>query len=289
MNNEVKKGYFLTFISAVIFGFTPTIARLTYNLGNNGITMAFFRHLFVIPLLLLIIKAKGYSLKLTREQFKHICKVGIIGNGLTVIMLYSSYSYIQVGSATVLHFMYPMFVCLISSIYFKDKLSKSTIVCLIIATIGITFFIEVGGSMLGILLSLGSGIFFAYYVVGVDKLGLKDLNPYVLNFYFAIVIALSIGIVGMITNQLILLQPGKVYLYALVVAVLASIVAIICLQQGIKRIGGTKASIVSMFEPVTSIIFGLLFLNEQLSLFKMIGCILILGSIIYMIKATDNK
>ena len=45
------KGYFLTILSAVIFGFTPILAKITYSMGSNGITMAFFRHLFVIPIL----------------------------------------------------------------------------------------------------------------------------------------------------------------------------------------------------------------------------------------------
>ena len=38
------RGYFLTILSAVIFGFTPVLAKVTYSMGSNGITMAFFRH-----------------------------------------------------------------------------------------------------------------------------------------------------------------------------------------------------------------------------------------------------
>ena len=49
------RGYFLTILSAVIFGFTPVLAKVTYSMGSNGITMAFFRHLFVIPILFFII------------------------------------------------------------------------------------------------------------------------------------------------------------------------------------------------------------------------------------------
>ena len=51
-----ERGYFLTILSAIIFGFTPILAKITYNMGSNGITLAFFRHLFVIPILFLIIK-----------------------------------------------------------------------------------------------------------------------------------------------------------------------------------------------------------------------------------------
>ena len=82
------KGYFLTILSAVIFGFTPILAKITYSMGSNGITMAFFRHLFVIPILFLIMKCQRLPYKITLHQLKNICLVGIIGNALTVAALY---------------------------------------------------------------------------------------------------------------------------------------------------------------------------------------------------------
>ena len=256
-----ERGYFLTILSAIIFGFTPILAKITYNIGSNGITLAFFRHLFVIPILFLMIKLLKINYKISLEQLKKITLVGVIGNAFTVAMLYTSYSYIQVGSATVLHFLYPMFVSLICFFYYKEQLSKAVRICLAIASIGILFFIEGGNaSFIGLFLALFSGITFAYYIVGVEKLGLQTINPYVLNFYFAIVIA-----------------------------ILTSIIGIICLQQGIKHLGATTASILSMFEPVTSVIFGIIILHEQLTIVKAIGCLIILGAVIGLIVSNSKK
>lgn len=284
------RGYFLTILSAIIFGFTPILAKITYSLGSNGITMAFYRHLFVIPLLFLIIKIKKLPYKITLHQLRNICLVGIIGNALTVVCLYTSYSYIQVGSATVLHFLYPMFVSLICLFYYKEKLSKAVKVCLVIASVGIIFFIELGGSsVIGLLLALFSGITFAYYMVGIEKLGLQSINPFVLNLYFAIIIAISIFIIGVVTDQLHLVLPMAAYGYSLVIAVLTSIIAIICLQQGVCLLGATTASILSMLEPVTSVIFGIIILQEQLTLIKGLGCLIILGAITGLIVFNNKK
>ena len=38
-------------------------------------------------------------------------------------------------------------------------------------------------------------------------------------------------------------------------------------------------SILSMFEPVTSVIFGIIILHEQLTIVKLIGCFIILSAI----------
>lgn len=285
-----ERGYFLTILSAIIFGFTPILAKITYNMGSNGITLAFFRHLFVIPILFLIIKLLKINYKITLEQLKKIILVGVIGNAFTVAMLYTSYSYIQVGSATVLHFLYPMFVSLICFFYYKEQLSKAVIICLVIASIGILFFIEGGNtSFIGLFLALFSGITFAYYIVGVEKLGLQTINPYVLNFYFAIVIAITLLTIGIISNQLVLSLPMKAYGYSFIIAILTSIIGIICLQQGIKYLGATTASILSMFEPVTSVIFGIIILHERLTIVKAIGCLIILGAVIGLIVNNSKK
>lgn len=285
-----ERGYFLTILSAIIFGFTPILAKITYNIGSNGITLAFFRHLFVIPILFLMIKLLKINYKISLEQLKKITLVGVIGNAFTVAMLYTSYSYIQVGSATVLHFLYPMFVSLICFFYYKEQLSKAVRICLAIASIGILFFIEGGNaSFIGLFLALFSGITFAYYIVGVEKLGLQTINPYVLNFYFAIVIAITLLIIGIISNQLVLSLPMKAYGYSFIIAILTSTIGIICLQQGIKHLGATTASILSMFEPVTSVIFGIIILHEQLTIVKAIGCLIILGAVIGLIVSNSKK
>lgn len=274
------RGYFLTILSAVIFGFTPVLAKVTYSMGSNGITMAFFRHLFVIPILFLIINFKKIPYQITIHQLKNICLVGIIGNALTVAALYTSYSYIQVGSATVLHFLYPMFVSLICYFYYQENLSKAVKVCLVVASIGILFFIELGGaSFLGLFLALFSGITFAYYIIGIEKLGLQTINSYVLNFYFAIVISISLFIIGLFSGQLNLILPVQAYEYSLLIAVLTSIIGIICLQQGVRYLEAATASIMSMFEPVTSVIFGIIILQEQLTIIKLLGCLIILVAI----------
>lgn len=285
-----SKGIFLTILSAIIFGFTPIIAKITYDLGSNGITLAFLRHAMVIPILYGIIKLQKVSLHITKTQLKNILLVGIFGSGLAILTLYSSYSYISVGSATVLHFLYPMFVSLLSLVFFKEKLSRVNKICLAIATLGIVFFMEPeNGSMFGVILSLVSGIFFAYYVVGIDRLWLKDMNSYVLNFYFAVFISIFIAIFGLLTNTIEVSLSYTVYGYSFMIAILTSIIGIICLQQGVRYLGGTTASILSMFEPVTSVIVSMIILHEQLSVMKLIGCCIILFSITLIVITKGRK
>ena len=54
MKKNQLSGVIFVFLSAVIFGFTPVLAAISYQGGNNGINMAFLRAFLPIPVLLLL-------------------------------------------------------------------------------------------------------------------------------------------------------------------------------------------------------------------------------------------
>ncbi|WP_044600001.1 DMT family transporter [Candidatus Stoquefichus massiliensis] len=282
--NIKQKGIVFTVISTIIFGITPAIGKFTYSMGNNGIQLAFLRHLFVVPLFLFIVLYQKLSLKVTKQQFKDILKVGFFGNTLTVVLLYSSYSYIGVGSATVLHFLYPLFVCIMNFILYQQKLNHKQILCLVLAMVGILCFIEKSASsMFGFLLAVGSGIFFAYYMIGMDHSTIRYISPYVFNFYLVIMNSTVILLLALITKSLSIM-PLSGYLLSMVVAVFTSLIGVVLFQKGICCLGASLTAILSTLEPITSIIVGILFLNEQLTLMKIVGCLLVLLSTFILVK-----
>ncbi|MEG0365556.1 MAG: EamA family transporter [Coprobacillus sp.] len=284
-----NKGIIFTMIATIIFGITPIIGKLTYAMGNNGIQLAFLRHLFVLPLFLIILIYKKISFKVSKKQLIDILKVGLIGNALTVILLYSSYSYISVGSATVLHFLYPIFVCILNFVIYKQTLNKKQLVCLVLAILGIVCFIEPSASsMFGFFLALISGVTFAYYMVGMDHSSIKEMHIFLFNFYLVLMNSFVVGVLAYFTNQLSVL-PMLGYFYCLLVAIFTSFIGVVLLQKGIQLLGSSQTAILSTLEPITSIIVGIIFLNESLTFLKCIGCILILISTVVLIKSENNK
>lgn len=282
--NTKQKGIFFTVVSTIIFGITPAIGKLTYHMGNNGIQLAFLRHLFVVPLFLFIVIYQRLSLKVTKQQLKDIVKVGFFGNTLTVVLLYSSYSYIGVGSATVLHFLYPLFVCMINFIFYQQKLNRNQILCLVLAMVGILCFIEKStSSMLGFVLAVGSGIFFAYYMIGMDHSTIRYVSPYVFNLYLVMMNSVVIFVLAFMTKSLSIM-PWAGYVLSIIVAVFTSLIGVVLFQKGICCLGASLTAILSTLEPITSIVVGMLFLNEQLTVMKMAGCILVLLSTFILVK-----
>lgn len=287
--NTKKQGVLYTVIATILFGVTPVIGKASYTLGNNGVQLALLRHLFVLPLFLFIVLYQKLSLKLTLPQAKDVFKVGFFGNTLTIVLLYSSYTYIGVGSATVLHFLYPLFVVIINFLFYHQKLNKKQCLCLFLAMIGIFCFVEnTSSSMIGFILAISSGIFFAYYMVGMDHSSIRELSPYVFNFYLVLLNVIAIFIFALFTHSIHTMSLLG-YGLSLIVAILTSLIGVVLLQKGIYCLGASLTAILSTLEPITSVIVGMLVLGENLTVLKLIGCVLVLLSTFILVKSQGGE
>ena len=107
MKKSRTLGMFYVFLSAVVFGFTPVLANLSYAGGNNGVNMAFLRALIPLPVMVLLGRMTSPGFRPSPRQWRIGLLAGCLNFGCS-LMLYSSYSYIPVGIATTLHFLYPL-------------------------------------------------------------------------------------------------------------------------------------------------------------------------------------
>ncbi|MBB6625059.1 DMT family transporter [Clostridium gasigenes] len=291
------KGIILTMLSSITFGFAFALAPMTYGVeGSNPVTLTFLRNFLSLPFLLIILLSLKINLKVTKKQFVNLIILALIGNSTTTLMLNMAFAYIDVGIVMPLHFTYPIFVTLGCIFFFNEKLNKRKVLALIVAMSGIgCFFISAitsaslsSSTAFGLLLAIGSGVFYSFYIIFMDKSGLKGESPFKITFYIAITSSISMLLYGLATNQLVFssLTP-KAWGISTIFAFLCTIVALSLLQVGINHIGASEASVISTFEPITSVLFGALLLGEKITLIKIIACILIFAGV--LILSTSKK
>ncbi len=285
------KGIIYVVVSAILFGITPIISSYTYQLGNNALSLTFYRNLFVLPILFLLTLKSGESIKLDKNLILKILPIGVIGVASTTLMLYSSYNYIGVGVATTVHFMYPVFVALICKIFFKDKLGITKILILFLASIGVIFFLEgdLSGQIIGLVLAIVSAMTYAYYIVAIEKQGFKNINPYKLTFYFALCSSITMLVYNIFARDIVWNLSPKAYFLVFIIAIATSFLAVMLLQLGIKELGASTASILCMFEPISSVLFGVIILGEKMTLNKIIGNVLIISAVLILILYDSRK
>lgn len=281
-------------IGAVCYGTNPVFALHMYSKGFDANSVLFYRYLTAVVLFGLWASfVKKISLKLHRYEFFPMFFVGLMF-ALSSITLFSSYSYIDGGIASVILFIYPVFVAFIMAVGFKEKLKKSAISAVFLVLIGLYLFYKGKDgqnlNLTGLFLVILSSLSYAVYMVAIKVHPiLKKINTVKLTFY-----VMFFGLFVFVYNLkfLTLLKPVSepVLLFdILMLAILPTIVAIDTLNKAIKLIGPTLAAIVSSLEPVSAMFLCVAFCNEQLTFKIVLGMIAILCGVLIIIADKDKK
>ena len=98
-------------------------------------------------------------------------------------------------------------------------------------------------------------------------------------FYMNTIGSVMVFLFGKVTGSFVLHMDGAAWIAAIVLSLGAAFIGVGFFQYGVQYVGAQDAAILSTFEPVTSMIVGILILHESASLSSMIGCILILISV----------
>lgn len=289
--NEKLKGIACTVAGALLYGFTPVLAAQTYQSGSNAFTLTFYRNLLVIPILLALMLIRRIDLRLTLKEAAACVSIGVFCRGAATLMLYASYDLVGTSTATTLHFMYPVFVTLISLFFFRERPGRQRVVALCAAVAGMVLFFEKDGGVnyLGIAISVISGLAYAGYLVGMDKTVLRGMHPFKVSFYMAIAMSAAMLTLDIPLKKIVFALDVKTFLITALIAVCTSFLAVVFIQIGVVSLSAGTASILSLFEPVTCFICGTVFLSEAVTVRKIVGSVLILISAVVVSAAMTAK
>ncbi len=278
------RGILLIILAAACFGLIPFFATIAYANGFNPLTVTLFRFGLAAGLLYIYIRIKGINHKVSTRQYFMLFQVGLIGYGFMMLTMVASYNYIPTGLATILHFIYPVAVMIGSIFIFKDKVGWKSITALVLSVVGIYFLAGFNAveslSLYGVSLALISGILYAYYVLTIAKSSLRQLSAFVIAFYISLFNALVLLAVCAFTGDLPLNITYQGFLSTLMLALVSSFVGMVAFQTGLKIIRATTASILSTFEPITSLLVGIFLLAETLAWHHLLGSLLIIISVV---------
>ena len=284
--NAKAKGYILGSIAAASYGMNPLFALPLYKAGMDPDSVLFFRYLFAIPLLGIMIKARGRSFKIPRKETFPLIIMGLLV-ALSSLTLFLSYNYMAAGIASTLLFVYPIMVALIMAMVFKEKLALQTIVCMLLALggIGLLYKSEDGStlSLIGTLLVFASSLSYAIYIVGINQTSLKNVATLKVTFY-VLLFGLSLFVARLLYSG-VLNTPDQWYLWAnlLALAVFPTAISFLCTTGAIQYIGSTPTAILGALEPVTAIFFGIAVFGESLTVRESFGLVMIIVAVTFVI------
>lgn len=289
MNNKAK-GYFLAAFSAATYGMNPLFSLPLYADGMGVDSVLFFRYLFAVPMVALMVKSRGRSFAIQKGELWPLLMVGVFFV-LSSITLFRSYLYMDSGIASTILFIYPVMVALIMAIFFKEKVSLQTWVCIAMALAGIGLLYKAPDgatlSTLGILFVLGSALAYTLYIITVNKTILKDVPSVKVTFYVILIGFIIFSVMVLLGGGLQTPTKWWLWLDLVAFALFPTVISMYCATKAIVYVGSTATAILGALEPVTAVLFGITLFGETLQGRGVAGLLLIIVSVT-MVVAGGN-
>lgn len=274
-----------TFLSAMgIFG---TIGIFVKYIPLSSTMIAFFRGLLGVAFLaavMLLTKQKPET-QAVKKNLPILCVSGA-AIGANWILLFESYRYTSVATATVCYYLAPLFLLLASPLL-GEKLTLKKLGCIAAALIGlvcVSGIIEGGLPSLsetkGILLGIGAALLYATVMLLNKKLSpIPAYDKTILQLSASVLVLLPYLLMtqGFTLPQL----TGMQWLLMGLVGILHTGIAYTLYFGSMENLPAKTMAIFSYLDPVIAVILSAVILQEKLTLWGIVGTVLILGSALY--------
>lgn len=281
------KGYLLGAVAAASFGLNPTFTLPLYADGLNPESVLLLRYGLAVPMIALMIILRGRSFRVPKGSIAPLAGLGLC-MAMSSLMLFIGYKYMAAGIASTILFVYPIIVALIMTLFYHEKLTVQTILCLLLATSGIVMLYNIGNgetlSLKGTLIIIASSIAYAVYLVAVNHKRIAGIATLTVTLYVLIGgSAIFGGILLCGPSELILPSSWLMWLDALALSFVPTVISLICTTKAIQLIGSTPTAILGALEPVTAVVMGILLFNEGMTGREAFGIVLILVAVSFVI------
>lgn len=245
----------------------------------RGLIGAFFVFLF------LQYKKCSISRDAIRQNAKMLCFSGI-ALGVNWILLFESYRYTTVATATLCYYLAPIFVIFVSPFLLQEKLTAKKAVCVFFALLGMAFvsgIFQTGIPALseakGILYGLGAAAFYASVILMNKKI--REISAYdktIMQLAVAAVVLLPYILLTENIGALAASITPFVLFLLLLVGVVHTGIAYVLYFGSMKDLNANTIAIFSYVDPIVAILLSALFLKERMGLHGVIGAVLVLGA-----------
>lgn len=241
------------------------------------ITLFFINHLGKNPL-----KLK----KLSTKNWIASAIMGFFNPFLYYMVLFKAYELLEAQIAGALNYTWPLTLVVMSAIFLKQKINYLSYIAIIISFIGIVIistkgnFSDIGdSSLLGIILAIGSSIFWASYWIMNIKDSREETGKIMLNMAFGVV---YIFIYMILTSRSISFPTGYALIGCIYIGLFEmSITFVIWLLALKNSINTAKVSNLIFLAPFIALIFISLTVKETIHITTLIGLVFIIGGILF--------
>lgn len=270
-------GSLYAIFSGFLYGFLGYFGLSAMSGHLSVSTMLFWRFSIASIAIIILFFTKLKKPTDTYRQMFSAFLSGACCYGISTGFYFLASSYIGSGLAMVIFFTYPVLIMLINFFFYKQEIPTIYYLAILIILLGMSFLVdlnELSFNLWGILFSLLSALFYAFYIVSSKR---NSLSPNMSTLMICLGCTLTSLLISLGNHTFIVPTSMNVWLNLLGISLIATVFPVLLLVYSLRYISSEKASILSVLEPVFVVIFGILLLGETLRLMSAVGVLLILA------------
>ena len=292
-------GHIVAFLVVAVWGVTFVFTKLLLNEGLTAAQIFVLR--FIVAYVLLFVYA------FTRKPFRLFASswkdellmigLGVTGGSLYFITENSAMIYTTTTNTSLIVCLCPLFAALLIALFYRsERLRGIQIAGLIIAAVGAVVVVLNGQfvlhlSPLGDTLAFSACLCWAFYSLLMVPATKRYSTLFITRKVF------FYGLLSMIPYWMfypdmpslsVVLRPAILW-NLLFLGCVASMLCFVAWNWAIKRLGAVVATNYVYFNPVVTAIFAWLVLDEQITVFYIIGTILILAGMFLVLKKRKHE
>ncbi|MBQ7978484.1 MAG: EamA family transporter [Candidatus Methanomethylophilaceae archaeon] len=273
--------------AGIIWGFLGFFVRAANDIGIIPFQLTCLRYIMITAIVGVYILIKDRNMfRVDRRTAIILLIMGIIGTIVNSVTYLHSMTLISLSLASVLQYVAPFFVILISIPILNEKLTRTKAVAVVVAFAGCVLCTGVltdAGTMniLGIALGTISGICFSVYTVGSKMISGSGYSVATVLFYTSLICCVGLapfsdlpdtfGIMGTSMDALLIVIGMGLFV---------TLLPFVLFNYSLTKIEAGKASILTYAEPLAATIIGLMLYGEAVTVGSVIGMAMIFAALV---------
>jgi drug/metabolite transporter (DMT)-like permease len=287
-----RLGYVYVVLAAGLWALSGPAAKHLFQGGMSPFELVQLRTTISSGMLFVwLVVRKRRLLCIARRDYLYFPLIGTMLAAMQFTYLYSI-SRIQVAVAVLLQYQAPALIAAYALLFDRRSLSVVTVVSVFGAAMGC--YLMVGAYNLdllqmnsaGIISGLASAVAFALYSVR-SEYGMRSYTPWTVLFYGLLFSAVIWNVLHPPFSAFHVRYGAFAWRWILFIGLFGTVLPFGLYNEGIKRIGPTRASITATLEPVMAGVIAYGFLDEMMALWQVVGAGLVIASIVLLQMKQD--
>lgn len=289
---NVSSGYIV--IAAFCWGIIGVFSRKLQNFGYDPFMITAFR-CFITSICLffyLLVNDKS-KFRIKLKDIWYFLGTGICSIAFFNVCYFKTIEYTTLSIASILLYTAPCFVVIMSSFFFKEKITKIKVIAFVLSFLGCILMTGILGkeqvriSKMGLLTGIGSGFGYALYSI-FGRVALKKYQITTITFYTFLIATIGMFfLVSPIRMITMILNGGAVERVDSMISIgclsiISTLIPFLFYTKGLQKMDAGKASVMAFIEPLVATLTGFFFFHEALNLQSGTGVILVFVSVILL-------